>query len=728
MRSRSAIKAAGELVLGTGRPVTLVTAGFADQQLEIYEQNVRDQTTLRCRMALSAAVMQHGGREVESGDGDGVWLFTGPRHAADAVLALVRMAREMELFLLSEAAGTAGDALQIRLAAGLGIASPVDGDALFPDDEALARLARLRQEAVVVGEPTITHGLYHLLESRLQQAFAYRRDFEAERLYAYEGLTHGVQPTDAKLNELMLRLGEQVDLILARCTTAARAAVDGSALHHAIKRAYAGFRAITGLLEAADPGLWSQTFQRTLRAQIKVILDYEARLRDKATRWLVAALERDETRIDLRLARFSLAVERGEVEPALQRLRARFERIAGGDGARRLRGEIGEGKTRLLYEKVAAFAWADDDMARMPAFIELARGHAQAFQDFVVRGGAQPLGSALFDALWQVADLVLCEDAASARRQGGTGRSLFGVLQGAAGKHPLAALGHLLGTVDWCRPAVVAGDPAKRFAALRQTMIERGIPAADLDLALRAILVGHPASEARWTVAQLAPIETFWPTVAYHRTPVYALLVLTDRLPACTTDVQKIFFDCAKVRLHAVVERTPTSQELAMVESMLTSYFALDIFVESPYFDDLEALRHGFEQRGQQLGMPARLLSDHLAAVEGGRTAGEPPAGVDGLPLAVRRHLARQGSYVEVFAYEEDERIATELVPFITARAAERIVRYRTTAGRPINDQLLTRLPDDLRRRLEGRPAGPIHIPAHKRDLVVPHLDGKKPN
>jgi hypothetical protein len=67
------------------------------------------------------------------------------------------------------------------------------------------------------------------------------------------------------------------------------------------------------------------------------------------------------------------------------------------------------------------------------------------------------------------------------------------------------------------------------------------------------------------------------------------------------------------------------------------------------------------------------------------------------LPPAVRRHLAREGCYAEQFAFDDDERIAVEVEPFLVGDVLDRVAKAvaeseRLGKGKRPSEKLLKKM------------------------------------
>ncbi|HEV7485248.1 MAG TPA: hypothetical protein VGQ65_06165 [Thermoanaerobaculia bacterium] len=202
----------------------------------------------------------------------------------------------------------------------------------------------------------------------------------------------------------------------------------------------------------------------------------------------------------------------------------------------------------------------------------------------------------------------------------------------------------------------------------------------DLHAVWRSIVVGMSNRKKRVAALSHIPVEVLWRTIVSTNIRVSVLWTVAERFRRESDDANKIFFDCVHARLVREVE--VGGDELASVGRLISHFFQLPLFVQSPYFERLDDLLLNYKRVSSDMKLPADIFNNLAVKLRQVREdLGNPqasmPAGIEELPLPVQRHLASKGRYINSFVMHPNFRIASEIFPFITIANVESLITYR---------------------------------------------------
>ena len=317
-----------------------------------------------------------------------------------------------------------------------------------------------------------------------------------------------------------------------------------------------------------------------------------------------------------------------------------------------------ESKIRRLIEA--------DELEEEVALADLLSTEREALIAGVSANAFGDLREPLLSRLWSLSDLVLIDELQDDRN------GLFAALL----KNPItrSRYGELTKILSDTTP------PSETVVRARFTAAGLPFTKADLHVVWRSALVGVARTDHLILALVKIPVAVLWRTIASPRIRVSALYAVAQRFRKEPDDQRKILFDCIHTRLMREVQSI--GRDFSFVGKMLSSFFADELFVQSPYFERLDDLLLNF-RRSSPPGAAAVELFDTLAEklkkVREDRDNPEAgvPAGIESLPLPVQRHLAAQGMYTNSLVLHSDVRIAKEAARFVTMGNVERVIGYR---------------------------------------------------
>ena len=197
-------------------------------------------------------------------------------------------------------------------------------------------------------------------------------------------------------------------------------------------------------------------------------------------------------------------------------------------------------------------------------------------------------------------------------------------------------------------------------------------------VAIRGLLVAHHDESVRERAATAAPLDALWRVLAYPHSPIVSLLVIAEVVAtSADDDLQKVFYDCVKSRLVTSIAEAEGPEVLNDLARFVLLFFRFDFFIQTRYFEQLESMLQLFRAQARRFDAAddtwsIDTLDRDFQRLEVARhRAGSPEASAPSaatlsrLPLALQRHLAREGCYLTHFACHPNPLIAREVVHYL---------------------------------------------------------------
>lgn len=390
---------------------------------------------------------------------------------------------------------------------------------------------------------------------------------------------------------------------------------------------------------------------------------------------------------ELRLGLANANARHGETKVQLEELKRTLETsLAGYDPADRASGHPGSQvwPSPQLIELVNQLIDADE-VDLLPRFVALAGYERRQLVRFIRAEWFFPKRTPLLERLWELAPLVLAEDLDPKKLGHESGQLLQALLRTKAVGQRFSFVRELLED-----PGLIPFDGVLEE---RSRLAEAGLERKDLLVIRTALVVWHTDAEVRREAARNAPLDSLWVVVVYDKTPLAALWTIAQRMASdASNDLKKIFFDVIKERLNKALLEVDCARDFELLRQFIASFYYCSFFVEDRYFEDLEALLFMFINQAKRFGIRVgdfkhRRLHLVRAREKQGRPRAADPKGIERLPLAIQRHLARAGCYLRTFAQHSDNRIAREILKYVHGGNVQQLA-----ALPQINRQLLADL------------------------------------
>ncbi|MEM8931756.1 MAG: hypothetical protein AAGE94_11320 [Acidobacteriota bacterium] len=484
-------------------------------------------------------------------------------------------------------------------------------------------------------------------------------------------------PDRDDVEDLFDRVRERVAWIMSRCASVdvfVAAQLDVAAITDDVEAVYADLQVFCRWLSPVadpevEPGAGDDYFPR-LRYVAHRLIDAEQLLAHQVNQWLLFLQSRQGSDPSLRLFLTQVAAWHAHVKAALELRRDAIEaRIDESASSVRQSASDPDGE---LVQRADALVEAGD-LELLGAFVGLARLDRDRLVDFLREGRAYPHRERLLEGLWAVADLVLAED--PARRRGVADEESASSLVAILKSDPLVG-----GRFGVLRALLADGDPDVSPEMLRSRLqqADHVCSANDLETVWRALLVAHPTERIRRRSAAAAPLDALWRVLAYPHSPVRSLLVIAEVVAESRDDdLHKVFYDCVKSRLVTSIAESDGPDELELLARFVLLFFRFDFFIQTRYFEQLETMLQLFRAQARRFDVTVGTWSvdeldrDFQKLEVARHRAGSPEASAPSaatlsrLPLALQRHLAREGCYLTHFACHANPLIAREVVHYL---------------------------------------------------------------
>lgn len=674
--------------------VAVLSVDVADHTEQLRKYGLDAKRVIEAYQQLVDDCLSHYGARYTGWAGDGGFgVFCGLRRGEQAVLAGIHMLQQIELLNLGQLVREMGEPLRIRVAAVAGsieYRKPMSKmvELVISDADKLQKSTRAQELAI--GDT-----IYQMLPSNIQDVFELiDRTANGQKVYVYRGVTRNRQPGSSEMKELLSHLETKVRAVRAECDKSRYTIVDASflsELHGEVKKCYEYIVTFRRWCSRIDQN-WAPTYVRYLLNTTLTLQRLETAVWACLMDWRQEVNFTSEAMQAYDFGFFSIAQDHGHEELALGELRALLSQVLNGSlDHSALDPSAG---LSIHMERLAHV----DEMERMAEFVALGRYDRSLICEYLRSQRDQELGRKIVHALWSIADLVVGEELKDGSQEP-RADGLFGSLL----------------TDPECRPRFQVlehflGDHLPDAEDIKRRFKRSGVEPTqeDLEVVWRAIVIAHPKQQIRYLAAERAPLPTLWQAVAYHGISLASLAVIAKRLNQQTShqqnlDLKKIFFDCVKFRLERRIQDGDAG-DLSQVADMVEGFYGSNFFVETPYFRALEALLALFESRVERFGGQVASLEAKLEAkvLQGRASAKEPgntPAGVENLPPALKRHLAKDGCYVEKFACDSDERIAVEVARYLEGDVLVRLAWVLLEEENQLNSELIKRMsPEKLDR------------------------------
>jgi hypothetical protein len=593
----------------------------------------------------------------------GILVTSGPKMHDRAVMAAVRILKDVELYNLDPA-----NEIKFRIR----IASS-DGPLVWEEDPAQisADVLNFTKHLEASGtEPngfSITDTVYCCLHETLKHEFILRPRFEERRILGYH-IRGTLEPLPKRaIPTLVAQATEELKALGSRTVQEATAGVD---------TVYSQLEEFSRHFLPLDER-WSNTYLEEIDRWTLALLDAEKTfwisVQAKSTKpatesaaepssWRsvaeIVGSKRAAAVVPLAQikAHTQIALKRGGktgAEPSPPSIQKNIETIA----AWRTTPEQ-EKRLRVLVDA--------DDLQEEVALAELLATAREVLIAAVSSDSLGDLREPLLNRLWSLSDLILIDEFQHSRE------GLFpALLKNPVTRERYGVLMRILRAADPPTEALVRS----RFKA-------SGLPftTADLHVVWRSTIVGVANPDRLILALWKVPVSALWRTIASQSIRISALYAVAQRFKIESDDARKVFFDCIHGRLMREVQTN--GQESVFVGKLLSIFFGDPVFVQSPYFERLDDLLLNLRRSSSRDTVTIEVFDDLAGKLkqireDRGNPQASIPAGIGSLPLAVQRHLAAEGMYIDSFVMHPDIRIAKETERFVTMANVERMLSYR---------------------------------------------------
>jgi hypothetical protein len=593
----------------------------------------------------------------------GIFVISGERMHDRAVITGIRILKEVEMYNLDPS-----NPIKFRIRVAV-----ADGPLVWEEDAAQISADVLNFTKHLEGSGTepngfsITDTLHRHLHESLKKEFMLRPRFEDRRILGYHSDGPSGSLPKRAIPHLVSQVSEELKLLAGKSIQEATSGVD---------TVYSQLEEFSRHFMPLDDR-WSQTYVQEIEAWTTTLLDAEMELwRSIQTNYTRSSSGSAEQAQWKNLADIVSSKRTGAVVPLAQ-IKANTQ-IAISRAARPAIPTSPDflaeknietiTNTRIsaeLDKKIRDLVDADDLQEEL-LLADLLSSERVALIEGVSSNSFGDLSERLLNRLWALTDLILIDELQDSRD------GLFAALL----KNPITrsrygALTHILSANT---------PPIETFVRSRFTSAGLPFTIADLHVVWRSTVVGVTKPERLLIALAKIPVEILWRTIASPGIRVSSLWPVAQRFKTQPDDLKKIFFDCIHARLLREVQ--VNGREFGFVGKLLSLFFADPLFVQSPYFERLDDLLLNV-RRSSSSGTFAVELFDKLAVKlkqvreDRGNPQASMPAGINSLPLAVQRHLAGEGMYIDSFVMHPDIRIAKETERFVTMANVERIIHYR---------------------------------------------------
>lgn len=207
----------------------------------------------------------------------------------------------------------------------------------------------------------------------------------------------------------------------------------------------------------------------------------------------------------------------------------------------------------------------------------------------------------------------------------------------------------------------------------------------DREVVWKCLTIGHRERESREIAADRMGMDSLWNVSTCPYAPIQALSAIASRIKNGESEnFGKVFFDCVRSRLAVSLGQATPTEIIAEMRHLLLTLFRFDFFIESSYFQRLEALLVSFLESGVPFDLGKEMHRELNRLRQRRSEAGNPenrPLILLSLPLAVQRYMAKDKLHYHQYLSHPDYRIARETLPHVRVGNLSNILKNPSVNG-----------------------------------------------
>ncbi len=594
------------------------------------------------------------------GDG-GIFIFAGERYRERCLLTGIMLLNECEAFNLDREKNPLSAPAALRIAANYALVRYPENKETFSSD-ALNLAVKIQEQYAGTGEFCVTTSILDGLDKRLGDVFKFKGRFALESIYAHGDVKKTADISEEKLAYLF-ECSKKHEAKL-KCLFDKKQELSSKDLDQ-ISASFdficSSLESFCTLFDTVDKK-WSMDF---LEFSLKIA---EGFLKQEQDVWDIInqrfrALPRKSTSFEKFTTMANVCASR-RAKPVVFLGRI----IAELDGE--LRGEKKDdtkpvGIKESFEEKLEKLVNAEDLDEEIFLF-DMLLNYEVELLNFIQKGKDIETQRIVLNKLWELADLLL--------------------------QHHL----YFHSNIQWHRGKKILSalfeEPVKdeRFAALNELLSQIEIEFEEsvlrkvdyftrphpvklfVQVVWKCLCIGHPSRKTRKFASSRLDVDFVLQIVARNRVPLDLIYNLGLRFNnAGSDDNRKIFFDCTRAKIAQAILEAKSKESVIKISGILKMFLQYEFLVETLYFERYDEIYSNFLERVAKMGFKIGYLEKYKKELEELRKSKGSPSGTlpeiskIKLPPPIKRRLAGEAPYIDLFVSDPDFRIAKETIRHI---------------------------------------------------------------
>jgi hypothetical protein len=602
----------------------------------------------------------------------GIFIFWGVRYRERCILAGLMILKALETFNLDRGQNPLSEPISIRMAANYALIKYPKNKKTYSSD-ALNLTDKLQKKHTNNGEFCITTALLDGLDSRFTNIFFFKGRFEEEPIYSYETVKEDTKVTEKKMSFLleacMKDKNQVMHLFQKKSALSQKDLEQISASYDVICSTLEIFCRWFEMIDEK----WSVDFLKYAFDIASDLLTQESNVWetiDKTYRQLPKTStyfrEYEEVVVNVWASRRSRTVT------VLNKIREDLQcMIEGTDIIKQP-----EEREKEFIDKLKYFLEADE-LDEEKALFDLLLNSETELLDYILTESNKEKQMLILEKLWELADLLLQHHL-----------YFHGSIQRRRSKKILTTLGE---------------EPVKddRFSALNELLSQAEVDNIDIvnrkfknfhsssyqqekftEIVWICLSLGHPNQKTRWFAYGKMSDKSILQIIARSRVPLELIYYIGSRFAKSPKDdYKKIFFDCMRTQICQAIAEVKSKESLLRISNLFEIFKDFSFLVETLYFDRYDEMLSRFIEKITQMGMKIRYLEDYrkeldkLRQEKGAPHGSIPKIDIKKLPPHIRRRLASEAPYVDIFITDRDHRIAKETLRHIRQDNVKKILQ-----------------------------------------------------